>query len=406
MRTISPILCLPLLISWSCTHTVIDSNLDSLYFIEVTVADANTVETPFPFSPLPVEKTISIRTLDGNGDAIAFTGDLKINVRPGTLATGQDPWIHVENGEIRPGDEVIAFQSAFGPTRIWVSDEGDKDQTSERKPTFATGVAEELFFAFPTIADFNKSTDDSGVQLIQNTTNHLVSEFTEVRLQDRRVVTTVVSPNGFWVTDIDDYNNSADGGFASLYVYSFSKPDGIVPGAILSKLTGGNQEYLGSTQLSFPDYEVSSVDTSLIPAPKVLTGEQACNTNNRNYDNHKMESFESALVTMSNATVAFNGDQSLIAEYLEYGQWPVTFTDGGTSCTMYVDSSALSYDFDPVAWDGQDVGPVTGIVNQIWSKWILVLADDNGISNSFADGAAQRPRSPGPRRPIPRYPTE
>jgi hypothetical protein len=228
-----------------------------------------------------------------------------------------------------------------------------------------------------------------------------------VNLANRDVVVTVVSPNGFWVTDVDDYNNSEDGGYASLYVYTFSKPDGVVVGSRITKLTGGNQEYLGSTQLSFPEYEVDeNLATELVPEPKTLTGAQVCNTTNRDYDNHRMESFESALVRIESATIAFNGNAQEIEDYLNYGQWPVTFSDGVSApCTMYVDSSALSYAFDPIELDGVDVGPVHGVLNQIWSKWIIILTDDSGISEEFAiDATPRRPR--GPARPMARYPEE
>ena len=397
----------------ACTHSTVSNNLNKLHFIEVSLVDEET-EDVIPFSAVPIQRSIELKTMDGEGNFIPFTGDLKINVRPGQLAKTQDPWISVKDGQIKDGDEIISFQASFGPTRIWVSDEGDKNQDSEREATFATGVSEVLNFEFPTIAQFNKTTDDSGEQLIQNTVNHLVSEFTEVRLEGRDVIATVVSPSGFWVTDLEDWNaaraETGDGGFASLFVYTFSKPEGVVPGARLTKLIGGNQEYLGSTQFSFPAYEVDSsgADPSLIPEPAVLTIEQACNTNNRNYDNHRMESFEAALVKLESATISFNGDQKKIDEFLEYGQWPVTLSDGDSECEMFVDSSALSYSFDPVALDGTDIGPVQGILNQIWSKWIIVLSDDDGIPASFGEEAAQLPRVPtaGPRRAIPRFPDE
>lgn len=389
---------------FGCTQTVTSTLTDKMYFLEVSITDAVESETPLPFSAEPIERSLSIRTLDGNGDPFPYTGDLKVTVRPGNLSADQDPWISVENGEIVSGEETIRFKAAFGPTRIWLSDEGDKDQTSEREPTFATGVSEVINFAFPTIAEFNKTTDSNDEPYIQNTTNHLVSKFTEVNLANRDVIATVVSPNGFWVTDVEDYNNSEDGGFSSLYVYTFSKPTGVQVGSRITKLTGGNQEYLGSTQLSFPEYEVDeNLALDLVPEPKTLTSAQVCATSNRDYDNHRMESFESALVRIESATIAFNGNADEIADYLEYGQWPVTISDGNSPCTMYIDSSALSFGFDPVALDGTDIGPVYGVLNQIWSKWIIILTDDDSISSEFAtDDVARRPRLPA--RPTARHP--
>ena len=390
----------------ACTTTTVSSLNEQIYFIEVNITDAVEDTSPQPFSAEPIERTLSIRTLDGNGDAFPFSGDLKVSVRPGKLASNQDPWVSVVDGNIVEGDETILFQAAFGPTRIWLSDEGDKDQTSERRATFATGVSEVINFQFPTISEFNKTTDSNGEPFIQNTTNHLVSEFTEVNLEGRDVIATVVSTNGFWVTDVGDYNATEDGGYASLYVYTFSTPTGVVVGSRITKLTGGNQEYLGSTQLSFPEYEVDENPADdLLPDTKSLTGAQLCNTDNRNYDNHRMESFESSLVNINNAVVDFSIYARAIEDYLEYGQWPVKFTDNGVSCTIYIDSSALSYNFDPVALDGQDIGSVTGVLNQIWSKWIIILMDDESISEEFNTGSVtQRPR--GPSRPAPRLPQD
>ena len=120
---------------FGCTTTVTSTLTDKMYFLEVSLVDAEESDSPMAFSAEPIDRSLSIRTLDGNGDPFPYNGDLKVSVRPGRLASDQDPWISVENGEIVEGDETIRFQAAFGPTRIWLSDEGDKDQTSERVPT-------------------------------------------------------------------------------------------------------------------------------------------------------------------------------------------------------------------------------------------------------------------------------
>ena len=56
-----------------------------------------------------------------------------------------------------------------------------------------------------------------------------------------------------------------------------------------------------------------------------------------------------------------------------------------------------------IAIVGVAVGPITGVLNQIWSKWIIILTDDSGISDEFAtDATPRRPR--GPARPMARFP--
>ena len=369
---------LSLMLACTSETTPVERLEPSFIIVEVD-GEQGTPAEPLSFSPEPIERSITIQTLDRNADPYPFTGDLKIDVRTGRLASDMDPWISVENGEWNSVDagEAIRFQAAFGPTRIWVSDAGDKDVTSERTPSFATGVSEPMFFHFPTIAEFNNIEDTE--------TNHIVGEFTEVRVEDREVVVSVVGPNGFWITDLND----GVGNYASMYIYTFSKPSGVLPGYRITKLNGGNQEYLGSTQLSFPSYEAEEADYAIdIPA---LDKDVLC-------DDQKMEGYESAVVQAKNIKIpsTFTETSEDYFDYLEYGQYPVEM-DG---CTFYVDSNALSFAFNPVEHAGETFD-VQGIVNQIWSKWIIVLYDDNGISYE-AEDFPQKPSFRGPVRPQPR----
>ena len=116
-------------------------------------------------------------------------------------------------------------KNAFGPARIWVSDEGDKDIESERKASFATGLSDTIHFEFPTITDFNKIDDTE--------TNHLDREFTEVQTEGRDVRVTVVGTSGFWVTDFAEQGSAnclTNESYNSLFVYTFQKPQGVRPG--------------------------------------------------------------------------------------------------------------------------------------------------------------------------------
>ena len=211
-----------------------------------------------------------------------------------------------------------------------------------------------------------------------------MGEFTEVRVEDRDVVVTVVGPNGFWITDLND----GVGNYASMYIYTFQKPSGVRPGYRITKLNGGNQEYLGSTQLSFPSYEAEEADFQVeIPT---IDDSTLC-------DPQKMEGFESAVVNVANAQIpdTFTEGSEDYYDYLEYGQWPVKIDN----CTFYIDSSALSFAFDPVDYSGERL-TATGIVSQIWSKWIIVLYDDDGLSVDASSFPSKPTR--GPVRPRPR----
>ena len=235
----------------ACTTTPeVTQTIEPSFIVVQVEGEQGSMDSPLPFSAEPISRNISIQTLDRNAEPYPFNGDLKIDIRTGRLADDMDPWITMSDGNWNSEEagEPIRFQAAFGPSRIWVSDAGDKDTTSTRIPTFATGVSEPLYFHFPTIAEFNDIEDVES--------NHIVGEFTEVRVEDRDVVVTVVGPNGFWITDLND----GVGNYASMYIYTFQKPSGVRPGYRITKLNGGNQEYLGSTQLSFPSYEAEEAD--------------------------------------------------------------------------------------------------------------------------------------------------
>ena len=370
---------------YGCTSST-SQQLQEPSFIYVGMeGDVGSKEDPLPFSPIPCTEsedtsciTFSVQTLDKNGDPYPFNGNLKIKIRPGRLASNFDPFIKVEDG-LWSGE--IHYEAAFGPTRIWFTDEGDKDITTEREPTFATGVSETIEYMIPTITEINNIED--------NEINQLLGEFTEVRVEDREVIATVIGTNGFWATD---YTDAENGNYASMYVYTFSKPAYVRKGYRLTKLTGGNQEYLGTTQLSFPDY--TAIDEGhIVPDPFVLTDDELC-------DEDTMEKYESAVVRVENVQIpsTFTSSSEEYLEYLEYGQWPVTIN----GCPFYADSSVLSYEFNPADHSGQNFEHIQGVITQIWSKWIVVMVDDDGLS---ADSSAYQERSTppmGPRRPLPR----
>ena len=361
----------------ACTSgTTSTERIEPSFIIVEVDGDMGSAENPLPFSAEPISRNLTIQTLDKNADPYPFNGDLKLNIRTGRLASDMDPWISVENGvwNSEEANEPFRFQAAFGPSRIWASDEGDKEISSERIPSYATGVSEPLLFHLPTIAEFNNIEDTE--------TNHIVGEFTEVRVEDRDVVVSVVGPNGFWITDLND----GVGNYASMYIYTFQKPSGVLPGYRLTRLNGGNQEYLGSTQLSFPSYEAEVADFT-VEVPD-LDKTTLC-------DDQKMEGYESAVVAAKNIKIpsSFTPTSEEYYDYLEYGQWPVEM-DG---CQFFVDSNALSFAFNPVEHAGETLD-VKGIVNQIWSKWIIVLYDDDGISYAPED-FPPKPVFRGPVRP-------
>ena len=78
--------------------------------------------------------------------------------------------------------------SRFWSDSCGFTDEGDKDITTERTPTFATSH-DTIHYMIPTISEINNIED--------NEINQILGEFTEVRVEDREVIATVIGTNGF-----------------------------------------------------------------------------------------------------------------------------------------------------------------------------------------------------------------
>lgn len=358
----------------ACSSTSDTVRVEPTIVQVVVDGEVGSPEAPLDFSGETITRSISVQTLDKDGQPYPFDGDLTVRVRPGKL--DQEAWISVQDGQWQ-GE--VAFHAAFGPTRIWVGDEGDKDSQSGRTPSYATGVTEAMHYAFPTIRQMNEIDDHE--------TNQLSGEFAELRVADRQVVVTEIATAGFWVTDIAD----EPGTWNSLYIYSFSKPTGIWPGARLTTLTGNTQEYLATTQLSFPVYIAEEGVTLDVPEAFALTGSRTC-------DDNLMEGLESTLVTVTGASIPsdFVPGSSDWEDYLEYGQWPIELGDGG--CRIYGDSTT-AVDFHPTDHVGEEIGDVSGLLREIWGKWIITARGEGDIGGGGFDDERQvdphdRPTAP------------
>ena len=244
----------------ACTTTGTNKERIEPTFINVSLAgDLATPEAPLPFTVEPQAWTATVSTLDAEGDPYPFNGDLKVRIRPGRL--DMDSWVTLTDGAWT--GEVL-MHAGFGPTRIWFGDEGDKSADSTREASWATGVSEPISYDLATIAEMQKCDDVD--------TNNLVGEFSELRVADRQVVVTALGTSGFWVTDLAD----PTGSYNSLFVYTFNEPRDVALGDQLIQLGGGNNEYLGATQLSWPTYQTAEGVSLTVPDPVPLTSTIAC----------------------------------------------------------------------------------------------------------------------------------
>jgi len=348
-------------------------------FIQVSLGDnqaTGSQEEPLSFSSEEQMVALSIETLDRNGDPIDFEGTLQLNVRPGSL-TGS-PYVSVSGGQ---WSGQVGIKNGFGPTRVWFTENAALG--SENEPTYATGVSDPLYFAIPTLGEMNRIDDHES--------NQLEKEFAEIRAVDRDIRITTVGTNGFWATDMQD----EAGEHNSIFVYTFSKPDHDVQvGRRLSLLTGNNQEYLATTQISFPTLEVTDEPAMDMPEPTELPVNLCGATDT-------LEGYESALVTLKNVQIpdGFGTDLSDedYEDYINYGQWPVAHTTGG--CKWYISSTIPCPNFTPS--DGLALAEVTGMLSEVWDKWILTIRSPEDLPTGVC-GGTEGPQPIGPARPLPR----
>ncbi|MBM4367010.1 MAG: hypothetical protein FJ102_12425 [Deltaproteobacteria bacterium] len=323
-------------------------------FLAVGLAEgteAGSAEAPLPFSSAPSTVGITVQALDIDGKPYPWPGTVTLKSRPGRIEPD-----HVNLDDDGAYQGSVSIEAGFGPTRAWALDE---DTDDDRVPGWAAGVSEPVWWAFPTLAEM-QATDN-------HETNQLAGEFAELRIADRQVVVAAIDAAGFWASDLLD----AATGYAGIYVYTFNKPDeSIVIGAQLSSLNGQDQEYLGSTQLSWPTYGVVE-GVSLTPPDAMLLTEAACG------DDNEMEKLEASRVRAESPTIpaSFTTDSEEYADYEEYGQWPISFG----SCTLYVESGSSVPEYFPPDHAGETLEHVEGMIKEVYGKWIFTILDAEGI---------------------------
>lgn len=327
-------------------------------FIEVTIdgTETGTFDSPLPFTSVGMNVDISVQTLDFKGQPYDMDGNLTLKVRPGKL--DQDETIDVTDGK---WSGTVRIKNGFGPTRIWVVDQGDEDSTSTRVPSYATGVTDTLWIMLPTIGEMQATTDTE--------TNNLDKEFAEIRVEDRNVVVTARDAAGFWAYDTSDPAASYNG----LYVYTFSRPDETLQvGTRLSLLTGNNQEYLATTQFNFPTIEVDTSTTLPVPDAYPITSTSGCPP-------ELVEKLESSRVVMEGAQIPadFMSNADYADKYTNYQEWPVVI---GT-CAVYVISTSTAPDFNPIDHAGQTL-TISGMLKEIYGDPVLTIVDASDIQTT------------------------
>ena len=392
-------------------------------FIEVSGTVEGEDSTDLKYTNAPRTLSVSGTTLDRNAEPYDYDGWVEVVVKPGLVKNvsgamqvedswGETHWyVQARGGQVNVNVEVA---SSFGNTRAWLTAVPDPNDPGS-KASMATGVTESFAVPNPTIPELQ---DVTQLEIDRPYTDSPLSgEFVTVDTENRNVVVTDLDTKGFWAADLGAEGEepaTVSGDYRGLYVYTFNKPENVAVGDRLKELAGGVQEYVGTTQLSFPVYEAYDDETLPVPAAAELpvegTGpDRACLSDNEP-NNMLLEAFESGLVTLPSATIpatfkempAGQDSHEDFSSYPEYWQWPVDLPGG---CKFMVVSNTAVPEFDPMENAGETLGPITGLlkyVRAMGDRWIIVVRGPEDMpfveSTASDDGTTKRRR---PLWPLP-----
>ncbi|MFN7130702.1 MAG: hypothetical protein ACK4N5_01385 [Myxococcales bacterium] len=324
-------------------------------------------DRPIPFPSGTVDFDVEVVALDTNGERLdTYDQEVSFRVTPGHVLdvrtngkTTGNRMLKLEKGF---GRGTLTAEKVFGRTVVWVHDsppppsfkfaadynedveptpdagtgnDGGPDTASDAPDrTYAAGVSAPVFFKDPSIADVQRITigESFGNPAWDNKTSPLVGNFLTIERPPPAgdMIVTGIGAEGFYVTDLKaepfhyDVRGSsvkAVGNFASIFVYSYSYPDGLFLGDRVKTISGTVQEFSGHTQLVFPSWvRVEATPRPQdIPAPVLFdfsetgaAGYRLCKANpsrptqldilcGYSNNNVEMETVESSLVKIINA---------------------------------------------------------------------------------------------------------
>lgn len=108
----------------ACTKTVPSQDRvePTFLYVELLSGETGSAEAPLPFTTEPQPFSLRVTAQDLHGDPYPMSGDLTVKALPGVREGS--PYLSMVDG-VWEGE--VRIRNGFGPTRIWVSDEGDLD---------------------------------------------------------------------------------------------------------------------------------------------------------------------------------------------------------------------------------------------------------------------------------------
>lgn len=260
----------------------------------------------------------------------------------------------------------VTVDRVFGKGVFWVEDAMDDN------PSYAAGASAPIIFPNPSVSDIQYSDEETSPFSAALAGYQLRSGGQEsIR---RRVVVTAVTNSGFYATDLD----GAQGGANSIFVFNYSRPEGLSQGDNLLWFSGTVAEHLGTTQITFPSWEAcreSWCDGEVPPAVAI--------SQETTFDKTVLEALESSLVQIGPIQIQDVDASGYDSDtYEQYGQYQVRLYDdsGNLGARFQVVSRDTVGDFDARDFAFDDFTFIRGVLSELNFKpgvtsWVLNVRD-------------------------------
>jgi hypothetical protein len=286
------------------------------------------------------------------------------------------------------GEAVLTLPNAFGPTFLWVEDV----RSEGRDATFATGTSPVIWYRDPFLDDVSRPTDEARPDALERSPlegKQVTITSPRAGAQGRLIITGIFVQGGsagYSLSDVDCSSGTCvSQPYGHIFVFTYNRPRAepamtgvsgkvLEIGDDLAWVSGGVGEFLGYTELNFPQTVLvdEAPDEAFLPAPVTLDGAWLLSPQAM----VNLEQNESGLVEIVGGRVCPLDD-----EWDRFGQWKL---DVGNGCgsTFNVISDAVP-SFDPAAHTDQVlprvVGTLRGINISDFHVWIVQPRRDGDI---------------------------
>jgi hypothetical protein len=303
--------------------------------------------------------------------------------QPARIRMSEDPiaTVDMQNGETGP--VTLTLPTVYGATLIWVD---DTVATLDRKPTFAIGASDTLWYPDPTVAALSAPFDEKSPNAFEAGQLHgkqVVIDRSRYGARGRLVVTGAYS-DGFTLSDVECADDNGTPpcvahDYDHVFVFSYSEGryeeggGSVEVGQTISRFGGSVTEFNGLLEISFPQVYAGDLTArpELVPEPALFSEAWLD-------DPVLLERQEAGLLRVENGKICPTDDA-----FTRFGQWKLDVGRGCATKAISVVTKGV-VPFDPNAHVGETVPSVVGTLRPVnigsFNVWILYPRGSEDVS--------------------------